>query len=529
MPNPYISRVVIKNFRNFTSVDIYTSSKQVVFGENESGKTNYLFALQLILDSSLSDDDRCLSSTDFNNSITDPVESRSEILISLYLSDFEESKTILAQLSDAVVTIDGKRYIKLTYRYFPEVNALGQIEYKYNIFKGEDENNVFSPRDRRYLQIKVVKPLRDVEYELRNYRVSPFSRLLGKYDIPVEKLSRITEEMHSQSNALLSIDELNDLAMLIKDRLVRILGHQSNSSVEFAMADIDASKIFNALKIMLSGRLLEEKSLGIKNVLYIILLLLQFHDEGVPTLIRERDFANYSEKDTTSCLIDSYEKTSEGNYRLANRKRQADLARFFRENQQIGIPDVIIAIEEPEAHLHPILQRLVFRDVVFNSMHSVLLTTHSTHIASVSPIEYMVHILQTSPSESKISTFDGLELMGKDKLDIERYLDVSRGEVYFGKGVILVEGIAEQYLIPSFAELIGLPLDKHGVVVCSVNSTNFLPYSAFLTKMNIPHVVLTDGDFYYEDPNGKRIFGTLRSPSDPRDVGSRIMVQQLPA
>src|SRR5208283_2519556 len=134
------------------------------------------------------------------------------------------------------------------------------------------------------------------------------------------------------------------------------------------------------------------------------------------------------------------------------------------------------------AHLHPILQRLVFRDVVFQSAHSILLTTHSTHVASVSPVEHMVHILQVNKNESTIRTYDQLELSDQDKLDIERYLDVSRGEVYFGKGVILVEGIAEQYLIPKFAELIGLPLDKNGVVVCSVNSTNFSPYSAFLTR-----------------------------------------------
>jgi len=208
MPNPYISRVVIKNFRNFITVDINTSSKQVVFGENESGKTNYLFALQLILDPSLSDDDRRLSITDFNSSITDPIDTKSEILISIYLSDFDGSKTILAQLSDAVVTVDGNRYIKLTYRYYPEFDEFGQVEYQYDIFKGDDENNLFSSRDRRYLQLKVVKPLRDVEYELRNHRISPLSRLLAKYDIPVEKLAAIADQMHSQSSALLGIDEL---------------------------------------------------------------------------------------------------------------------------------------------------------------------------------------------------------------------------------------------------------------------------------------------------------------------------------
>lgn len=108
MENIFISRVKIDNFRNFKSFDIVTNRKQVVFGENESGKSNYIFALQLILDPTLSDDDRQLSVSDFNNEISDPIESKAEITISIFLSNFESSKTILAQLSDATIKIENK-------------------------------------------------------------------------------------------------------------------------------------------------------------------------------------------------------------------------------------------------------------------------------------------------------------------------------------------------------------------------------------------------------------------------------------
>lgn len=283
--NLYISRVFIRNFRNFQSVDIKTNQKQIIFGENESGKTNYLFALQLILDPSLSDDDRCLSATDFNIKIPDPIQDRVEIVISLFISNFENSKTILAQMSDALADIDGIKYMKITYKYYPNDLEDATIDYKYIIFKGNDESKLFTYSDRKYLQLKVIKPLRDVEYELKNVRLSPLLKLLQGYEINQEKIKAISEAMFDKSQALLNIDEIRDLRKIIETNLVDILGDKSAPCVEFTMMDIEASKIISALRILLSGRLLEEKSLGIKNVLYIILLLLQFKKSVIPSLI----------------------------------------------------------------------------------------------------------------------------------------------------------------------------------------------------------------------------------------------------
>ena len=72
--SPYISRVRIKNFRNFKDIDINLSHKQVIIGENNVGKTNLLRAIQLILDPKLTDEDRHLNDTDFYDDIIDPME-----------------------------------------------------------------------------------------------------------------------------------------------------------------------------------------------------------------------------------------------------------------------------------------------------------------------------------------------------------------------------------------------------------------------------------------------------------------------
>ena len=65
----------------------------------------------------------------------------------------------------------------------------------------------------------------------------------------------------------------------------------------------------------------------------------------------------------------------------------------------------------------------------------------------------------------------------EDELDdIERYLNATRSELMFAKGVILVEGDAEEALLPSFAESISINLDRKGISVCNVAGTNFTPY-----------------------------------------------------
>lgn len=80
--------------------------------------------------------------------------------------------------------------------------------------------------------------------------------------------------------------------------------------------------------------------------------------------------------------------------------------------------------------------------------------------------------------------------------DLERYLDVTRAEMLFARTVILVEGIAELYLLPAFATNQGVDLDAEGITVCSVHGTDFRPYWTFLNAqgLNVERIVVTDGD-----------------------------------
>jgi putative ATP-dependent endonuclease of OLD family len=87
-------------------------------------------------------------------------------------------------------------------------------------------------------------------------------------------------------------------------------------------------------------------------------------------------------------------------------------------------------------------------------------------------------------------------------LDLQRYIDVTRGELYFARGIVLVEGDAERFLVPAFAAALGLELDELGVTICSVAGTNFAPYAKLLgpDALAIPHAILTDRDPVQGEP-----------------------------
>lgn len=517
---PYICKIHIENFRNFRCADFWLNKKQVIIGENAVGKSNLLYALQLILDPTLSDKDRMLEESDFWEGLDDPMSNGEEILIELWFASFEENKNVLAQLTDATVMLNEKETLKLTYKFYPYRKFGDTNEYSFIIFKGEDEQRRFSYEDRKYLNIRVIKAIRDVESEMRNSRTSPLTQIIKqKYTISKGVLAEISHALEEKGADTLQIGQVGDLESRIQKLLNQMVSYsQDQFGVSLKTMNIDATKLLYALRPLIDNRESGNTSLGINNLLYIALILLLIEDETIKTYLPKELYEELLEKDENDLIESCYSELEEINgYTLnddilTNSDKRDELYDFMSETIPTANGVTILAVEEPEAHLHPIYQRLLYRHVMNRSNASVIITTHSTHISSVAPITSIVHLISMSNGTS-VKTTARLRLGDSDFSDLERYIDVKRGEIYLAKGVIFVEGISEEYLIPCFANTMGFELDRLGVLVCNVNSTNFEPYRQFAEALGLPYVIVTDGDYYHQ-VDGKRKFGDLASDDD---------------
>lgn len=513
--SPYISKVVIKNFRNFLDEEVTLNSKQVIIGENNVGKTNFIKALQLILDPTLSDSDRELEESDFNDSIENPFENQKKIEISIEVQGFENNTALVAAFCDGSVSKNPPT-IKITYEFAP-IDG----EYGHRIFLGENRDLPFTHVHRKLLNIKVINGLRDANNDLKNSKKSPFNKLLNMYEVDKDLLNEIAIAMKEKGNAILELEEIVDLSEKVNNSLMKIVGeHVPYSKIKLETVDINPNRILNTLKLMIGlnkQRSVSETSLGVTNILYIALVLLSIEDHTIPNLIKVADFEALKDSDESKLLDIFYEPVSDKYYKIKSElEKTHELYKFFSEYFNPSQSHTILVIEEPEAHLHPILQRSIYREVMSKN-NSIILTTHSSDIVSVSPVKSIVH-LRANKFGTKVSSSAELDVSEKELADIQRYLDVKRSELFFGKGVVLVEGIAEEYLIPVLAKECGINLDYYGLVCCNINSTNFKPYISLLSALKIPYVIFTDGDYYFVNDQGKKEYHVM-AKDEHDDIG----------
>ena len=143
---------------------------------------------------------------------------------------------------------------------------------------------------------------------------------------------------------------------------------------------------------------------------------------------------------------------------------------YVKEMEELQAKHFLLLFEEPEAHLHKHIQMSLFEKtgLEVNEGVQVLMTTHSDNISTASKISSMNIISKTLQGSKVMQPY--IDLNKEEIVHIERYLDVKRSELLFSKSVILVEGDAEEILIPVIVNIYKLFHDSRINKRCAIIS-----------------------------------------------------------
>lgn len=435
----YLDRVAIKGFRLFKELDFSLNrGLNVLVGENDSGKTALVDAIRYTLGTNSSERSYVMES-DFH-------DDSSELSIQLKFSDVDSHAYRFVEHLSHEEYIDsqgeGKRrsvlYVQLTAKKTGKERR-GYPYIQSDIRSGKDGNGLpIETEIRDFLATTYLKPLRDAEAELSSGRASRLSQILGS-----------SKEVRDGANDILSIVGKANEQLLADDAALK-------------------KSAKNIQKKYLHGLIFE----GDKEKLGVFIDIAGVTTKGLDTLPdnTKRRHLRAVLEGLSLALTEDRKLHGLGYHNLLFMAAELLLLEQEVENE---FP--LLLIEEPEAHLHPQLQMklLQFINSKVKSYANpegiqCILTTHSPNLSSkADPSE----IIMMNDGRAWPLKPDETELDGGDYVYLRKFLDATKANVFYAKGILFVEGDAENILLPEIARLLGRPLENYGVSIVKYDNS----------------------------------------------------------
>lgn len=442
----HIAEIKIENFRLFEDFTVkLNSGLNVIVGENNSGKTALIDAIRLTLDTNSSEWTRISESDSRSGTKGFSIQLKFDNITS------DQAYAFVEHLTHEVLPGGGRKavlYVNLVTNQ-TDISRRGTRYIRTEFRSGENAEGPSIEREiRDYLSATYLKPLRDAETELSAGRASRLAQILSSSKVMKDdtNLKKLIEDFIQASQAAKTNPGVSDSKDTISSHFENLTFETDKDRFNLAIQVLGSKNFDNMSE--------PERDRAFQNILERLSLVL---DEGTP--LQGLGYNNILFMATELILLE----------------------------QEAGQFPLLL-IEEPEAHLHPQLQMKFLKFIRDEYSQpdkprlQTILSTHSPNLASKADLESLIVMKdgKAFPMRKGLTKLDG-----DDYAFLEKFLDVTKANLFFAKGVLIVEGDAENILLPTIAELLGRPLENYGISIVNVGNTAYARYARIFMRKDM--------------------------------------------
>lgn len=425
--------IKINNFRNFKSIEINLDNKNIFFGLNDVGKTNFLYALRFVFDPEVRKNN--MQESDFH---CKNINEKIQIIVEIDISDYDEdAQKIRAKIKGAISSEETIIYIKLLAEYnLKELNAVPIL------YWGGDINDLSEISQRGYY------------YEIdRIFNIIYIDSYTDMYSLFKKNINKLV--INTSPNDDKIKNEINDSISKMNDQISSLSG----------IKDFE-TKISSAYKT--------------------------FRDENIDITIKSEIaikglFSNivpYIKVNGDSTI---YPTSGDGRKKLLSYSIY-DLLSVEQSHSKINL----FMIEEPENHLHKSMQIALSNRLFSDDIYKYLfMTTHSSNILYEMDNVNLIRIF----FQERINSSSVLYNVPDEFIDYKKILNKSLAEAIFAERVLLVEGTSELLLFEKILSVLYPLFESKGIYILSVEGIAFKKYYTVLENLQIRCSIKTDNDF----------------------------------